>query len=237
MLWGIKAYLHDWTVATINSTKHSVPIMTVKRLPAKTGWDLLPGSIQVYAWYRDSVMYIEFPTPTGKWIIPIPPKARRYSVFITRNRVDVYLGPLKAPFMMICQHPRVSVDYSGVSVLGKCSMVLLRSRILTYGNSPPAFIVDGRVTRGYEGRCKSIAVIYTLQAPGLPTILSMLGLSQPYGIVSITPINGKNYLIVDCKRGVISSREGLVVRWEPVGTVNFSPIDMLRRWPHWPYSL
>ncbi len=235
-----KGYFHTWTAATTNPTPPSVKIMSVKRLPAVSGRDLQPGPVPVYAWYRDPTAYEKFNLPSmgGYEIVPIPHLAGRYWVVVSGNRVNVYMGPMPAPFTIVCSgRPKVRVNYSGVEVSGPCSLVLLKSVIWSGSATyvPPSLIVHGKMVRGYEGKVHHLAIISMARIPLLSRAFLILGLPTPMEITAVEARHGR--LDVDGVRGVIRSRGGMVIRWSPIVLPNFTFQDLVWRYPRWPYSL
>ncbi len=235
-----KGFFHTWTAATTNPVSSSVKIMSVKRLPVASGRDLQPGPVPVYAWYRDPTSYVKLNLPSagGYEIVPIPRLAGRYWVVVSGNRVNVYVGPMPAPFTIICPgRPKVEVDYSGVTVGGPCSLVLLKSAI--WGGSaayaPPSLIVHGKMVRGYRGRVHHLAIVSLARIPLLSQVLLILGIPTPLEITAVEARHGQ--LDVDGVRGIVRSRGGMVVRWSPVVLPNFTFQDLVWRYPRWPYSL
>ncbi|MEO2240458.1 MAG: hypothetical protein ABGY09_00135 [Euryarchaeota archaeon] len=232
-----KGHLHAWTAATAEGAPGAVRVMSVKRLPAVTERDLEPGPRPVFAWYRDPTIYTTVRLQGGYEVVPVPHTLLRYRVVVRGSRVDVYLGPISAPFTIVCRGtPRVSVSYSEVRVSGPCSIVFLRSRTWSGSSYPiPVTIVRGKMIRGYQGKARSVAILSLSRVPVVTSVLLFLGATAPLEIVSVKAES--EHLEVDGAQGVIRSRGTVSIRWAPVVVPNLTYQDLAWRCASWPYRL
>ncbi len=233
-----KGYFHAWTAATTEHVHRAVKVMSVKRLPAETAGDLEPGPHPVFAWYRDPTAYATVRFQGGYEVVPVPHTLLRYRAVVRGSRVDVHLGPVSAPFTIVCRGvPRVSVSYPEVRVSGPCSIVFLRSYVWSgRGSCPiPATIVHGKMLRGYRGKARSVTVLSLARIPVVTSVLLFLGATVPLEIVSVKAESG--YLEVDGVQGVIRSRGTVSIRWAPVVVPNLTYQDLVWRCAGWPYRL
>ncbi|AAM02125.1 Uncharacterized protein MK0912 [Methanopyrus kandleri AV19] len=230
-----KALFHEWVVATLHPTNKDRLVMKVERVPCRTGDDLRPGNVEVYAKVYGCTKYATLgygsQDPRRILVPALPPRLMSLTVTVAGNVIRVFRTCFPAPFIIVTatKLPRISVNQYEIRIHSPCKILLQPTVTGLLKYFPPVFITDGKSTRNPTHlTCRNVAII-------MPYALTVMGGLTPIDVVSVVSVSGER-LVVNASS--VYAPKGVTIKWEPICPLIWTTYaDIVWRWPYWPYSL